>query len=308
MKKFSTNVTFLFPVFNDFISLEIMIKQIEEEVKKYKTLKQINFLVVDDGSDFKSFNHFVGKFKTKNNLKVLSTAMRSGSQKTILTGIMYICSQKIDSNLIVLDSDGEDRAEDAVFLAKELVERKRDSIIQVERGVRKSSTVFQVSYFFYRKLFRLLVGKKNPPGNFMAVPNSRIKNILSYPGIDKHLAASIMKYSPDTDSIRFNRGKRLQGSSKMNFSSLFVHAYGSLSVFADVIFTRMVIFIISVLALLSTIGFGLIFLKIFGLKIFGWYPTIVGWTSLSLLMVFSAIFIVGCNVILLLLLMVKLEK
>jgi hypothetical protein len=234
--------------------------------------------------------------------------MRSGSQKTILFGIRYLDSIKTKNGLIVLDSDGEDRATDAVYLAKELIERKNDSIIQVERGVRKSGPIFQISYFFYKKLFRLMVGKKNPPGNFMGVPNSRIKNILIYPGIDKHIAASIMKYSPETDAITFNRGKRLQGSSKMNFSSLFVHAYGSLSVFADVIFTRSVIFIISVLLFLTTIGFGLIALKIFGLTIFGWYPTIVGWTSLSLLMVFSAIFIVACNVILLLLLMVKLEK
>ena len=94
----------------------------------------------------------------------------------------------------------------------------------------------------------------------------------------------------------------------MNFSSLFVHAYGSLSVFADVIFTRVVIFIFSVLAFLTIIGLGLFSWKVSGLKILGWYPELVGWTSLSLLMIFSAIFIVGCNVILLLLLMVKLEK
>jgi hypothetical protein len=239
---------------------------------------------------------------------MLETEMRSGSQKTILVGLRYLKSIKSGSHLIVLDSDGEDKAVDAVMLAKELVERKSDAIIQVQRGVRKSGLFFQISYFFYKKIFRLLVGKSNPPGNFMAVPNSRINNVLNYPGMDKHIAASIMKYSPRTEYIKFNRGRRLQGSSKMNFSSLFVHAYGSLSVFADVIFTRTVLFIFSLLGLLSTIGFGLILLKLFNLQIFGWYPTIVGWTSLSLLMVFSAIFIVGCNVILLLLLMVKLEK
>ena len=148
-----------------------------------------------------------------------------------------------------------------------------------------------------------MVGKKNPPGNFMGVPNSRIKNILSYPGIDKHIAASIMKYSPDTDSIRFNRGKRLQGSSKMNFSSLFVHAYGSLSVFADVIFTRIVVGISAILFGLTLLG-----LFLFALKIMNWIPAIPGWTSISLLLVFSSIFIVGTNIVLLMLLMVKLEK
>lgn len=308
MSASSSNVTFLFPVFNDFGSLEIMIDQIEKEASKSKNLKGIDFLVVNDGSDLIGTNLFLKKFKSKKNLKMLETEMRSGSQKTILVGLRYLEFIKSKSHLIVLDSDGEDRAVDAVALARELVERKSDAIIQVQRGVRKSGLFFQISYFFYKKLFRLLVGKANPPGNFMAVPNSRINNVLNYPGMDKHIAASIMKYSPRTEYIKFDRGRRLQGSSKMNFSSLFVHAYGSLSVFADVIFTRTVLFIFSLLGLLSIVGFGLILLKIFNLQIFGWYPTIVGWTSLSLLMVFSAIFIVGCNVILLLLLMVKLEK
>jgi hypothetical protein len=303
MKKNENNVTFLFPVFNDFVSLEMMIDQIEMEAKKYKSLKQIHFLIVDDGSDLQSFNNFIIKYEKKNNLKVISTRMRSGSQKTILFGFRYLDSQKTRNSLIVLDSDGEDQATDAVYLANELVERKKDSVIQVERGVRRSGPVFQISYYFYKKLFRLMVGKKNPPGNFMGVPNSRIKNILSYPGIDKHIAASIMKYSPDTDSIRFNRGKRLQGSSKMNFSSLFVHAYGSLSVFADVVFTRIVVGISAILFGLTLLG-----LFLFALKIMNWIPAIPGWTSISLLLVFSSIFIVGTNIVLLMLLMVKLDK
>ena len=308
MKKVSSDVTFIFPVFNDFGSLEIMISSVEAEARNYKVFKSVNFLVINDGSNVENFQSFVEKFKSKKNLKILSTEMRSGSQRTILVGIRYINSQKTKNHLVVLDSDGEDMAADAVFLGKEMIERKTDSIIQVERGARKSGILFRFSYYFYKKLFRALVGQKNPPGNFMAVPNSRITHVLNYPGIEKHIAASIMKYSPDTSSIKLNRGKRIQGSSKVNFSSLFVHAYGSLSVFADVIFTRVVIFIISVLAFLTIIGLGLFSWKVSGLKILGWYPELVGWTSLSLLMIFSAIFIVGCNVILLLLLMVKLEK
>jgi hypothetical protein len=303
MKKSENNVTFLFPVFNDFVSLEIMINQIEMEAKKYKSLNRINFLVVDDGSELESFNNFMIKFKKKNNLKVLSTHMRSGSQRTILFGIRHLDLQKTKNSLIVLDSDGEDLATDAVYLANELVERDRDSIIQVERGVRKSGAIFQISYFFYKKLFRLMVGKKNPPGNFMAVPNLRIKDILNYPGIDKHIASSIMKFSPNVEIIKFNRGKRIQGSSKMNFSSLFVHAYGALSVFADVIFTRIVVGISAVLIGLTLLGSSL-----FVLKIMNWIPAIPGWTSISLLLVFSSVFIVGTNIVLLMLLMVKLEK
>jgi hypothetical protein len=47
---------------------------------------------------------------------------------------------------------------------------------------------------------------------------------------------------------------------------------------------------------------------LFVLKSFGWITVIPGWTSLVLLIIFSAVFMVGSNLVLLLLLMLKLDK
>lgn len=303
MNSSPAKVTFLFPVFNDFESLEIMIDQIDKEASIHKKVMKIDFLIVNDGSDLISSNLFVKKYARKINLVILNTDMRSGSQKTILVGLRYLKSINSKSHLIVLDSDGEDRAIDAVVLAKKLVDKESDSIIQAQRGFRKSGLFFQIAYFLYKKVFRILVGKASPPGNFMAIPNSRIENMLDYPGMEKHIAASIMRYSPRTEYVKFNRGRRLQGNSKMNFSSLIVHANGSLSVFADVVFTRVVIGIFTILSLLTLTGSTLFLFKILNV-----IPAIPGWTSITLLVVFSSIFIVGTNVVLLLLLMAKLEK
>lgn len=296
-------VTFLFPVYNDFESLRVVLKEIHEGIFEISSEIEFDFLVVDDCSLSSQRSTADELLQSYKNLTILQTTMRSGSQKTILIGLAHLDKTKSQSHVIILDSDGEDKPIDALALAKMLVINEPREIIQVQRGVRYSRYLFKASYFIYRQLFRLLVGKKNPPGNFMFIPNYQIKNVISFPGVDKHIAASIMRYASSTQDLKFDRGRRLKGSSKMNFSSLFVHAYGSLSVFAEVVFARIVVGIVFILAILTFLGSALFILKIFNL-----IPAIPGWTSILLLLIFSSVLIVGTNIVLLMLLMVKLEK
>jgi glycosyltransferase involved in cell wall biosynthesis len=296
-------VTFLFPVYNDFDSLRVVLENISNSIAERSEAISFDFLVVDDCSPRKDKSIANELLQNYRNLTILETRMRSGHQKAILLGLAHLDKIKSSNHVVILDSDGEDRPTDALALAEMLVFIGTQEIIQVQRGVRYSSYPFKVSYFFYRQFFRLLVGKKNPPGNFMAIPNYQIMNVISFPGVDKHIAASIMRYASSNQSIKFDRGRRLTGSSKMNFSSLFVHAYGSLSVFADVVFARIVVGISLILAVLTLLGSIL-----FGLKIMNLIPAIPGWTSILLLLIFSSVLIVGTNIVLLMLLMVKLEK
>jgi len=296
-------IVFLMPVFNDFDSLIVVIREITKLAKQSGHLNDFEFLVVDDCSSKDGEVFAKASIREFKNVKIIKTDMRSGSQGAILKGLDFLIFSETDRHVVILDSDGEDRPVDAITIAEKLISCEGPQIIQSARGKRYSGILFSLSYFMYSCFFRVLVGKNTPPGNFMGINNSILKKIVLYPGITKHIAASIARYSPEITSIRFNRGSRISGVSKMNFTSLFGHAYGSLSVYADLIFFRVLLFLLTLLFAIFSTGFVL-----FVLKSFGWITVIPGWTSLVLLIIFSAVFMVGSNLVLLLLLMLKLDK
>jgi hypothetical protein len=112
-------------------------------------------------------------------------------------------------------------------------------------------------------------------GNFMAIPESMVKNVLTYPGIENHIAASISRYSPSLLFRQFNRGKRIAGKSRMNFSGLILHAYGAFTIYADIILAKFFLGLIFTALGLSLVGGLVIILRILNL-----IQVIPGWTSI----------------------------
>ena len=79
-------------------------------------------------------------------------------------------------------------------------------------------------------------------GNFCIIPRESIAHLLALPEIWNHLHSTIVKSKLNSDSIPVERGKRLDGNSKMNFTELFLHGFSSIAVFSEIVFLRLFIF------------------------------------------------------------------
>ena len=98
------NLNILLPLFNDWISCNILIKKINDQLRKKKRFASI--LILDDASTQK-INVAKSGLKNIKSIKVLSLKKNLGSQKIISIGLESIKNEK-NKIIVIMDSDGED--------------------------------------------------------------------------------------------------------------------------------------------------------------------------------------------------------
>ena len=148
-------INILIPVYNDWESLNFLLSDISKiKDKNSSIISSIDVTVIDDSStiDQKIENNF------KNiNFKLIKLVNNLGSQRAINTGLRYLNENNIDFDYcIVMDSDGEDRAEDILKLIK-LAERESDKIIFASRAKREDGILFTffIKFIYYFFIYQL---------------------------------------------------------------------------------------------------------------------------------------------------------
>lgn len=277
----------IMPVHNDYESAEITILELETQFAGIPV--HFEYLLVDDGSKFDSLlyqERISGQFK---NVTIIRTERRSGHQNAIFSGLKWANDNRKKYHILIMDCDGEDQPKDARSIFLELVNNESRSIIAATRGRRSVSFTFKAGYALYRFLFKILTGQDINFGNFMIIRNSRLNYLLKYPYLYKHLAASINRYAPDIAFIKFDRGCRHLGKSKMNFSSLALHAAGAYSVYIDRVIART-----TILFAISSFFFIFIAGTLVMCKLMGYMTTLPGWTSTIFVELVSTSLILLC--------------
>ncbi|MES2426943.1 MAG: glycosyltransferase [Bacteroidota bacterium] len=270
----SENVVIITPCFNENTTVIAFLKKIEEVV----ILLPQNFeiIVVDDCSSDHTLSLLADfKFSAKNAvLTILPLEFNVGHQAAIYQGLLY--AQQLDANkFIIMDSDGED---DQQAIA-ELVAFNDYDIVNVARGRRKESLSFQVSYYVYRFIFKIITGKILNFGNYCMI-TKRVLNTSCHTSFI-HFAAHLSKQKVKSTYIVYNRLKRIDGKSKMNLTSLVHHAFKSFVEYAEellMIFLKIFAFIIVIFIAVS----GVVLYK----KFFT-HDAILGWASTMLLGLFT---------------------
>lgn len=280
----------LLPVFNDWEALKLLLE---------KTLKifegrgyNLSFLAVDDNSnipyqkaDFEGIN-----------LKVLHLLSNQGHQRAIALGLSYLVDHQDFDTVIVMDSDGEDQPEHIIDLIEKSAQNP-DKIIFARRKKRTESILFKVFYFFYKIIFKSLTGHVITFGNFSLIPATRLRKLAHVSEIWNNYPGGIIRSKLPFDSVPLDRGVRLAGHSKMNFSSLILHGMSAISVFLEVTAVRILIFV-SVMIAAALIGSSVVFYLKFFLN-----QATPGWAS-SLMMAFFIVFLQGFIIALFILFMV----
>jgi hypothetical protein len=199
-----------------------------------------------------------------------------GHQRAIALGLAEVAEREDIHAVVVMDADGEDQPEDILKLIA-LHQKDPDAIIVASRAKRSEGLVFVTFYMLYRLIFRILTGKSIDFGNFSLIPRSALLQLVRTPEVWNHLAASYVRSSRTILRASTARGQRYAGQSQMNLPALVLHGVGAMSVFADILFARLLV-ACATFAGLSVVGIlvaiGVRFLTT--LAIPGWATTVVG--------------------------------
>lgn len=247
----SLRITILLPVYNEMESLQQLLGELSTAFPKGS---QLTVLIVNDGST----ESLSIKPRPGMHIQVLQLQRNIGHQKAIAIGLAYAKENLPCDRLLIMDGDGEDRPEDAVRLLKKS-EEEPGAIIFAKRSSRQEGAGFRLFYRLYKVAFRMLTARKIAFGNFLIIPKPLLDKAVYYSEIWNHIAGGLLKSGLPYTAIPVHRGKRYSGSSKMNFHSLLMHGLGAISVFIEVIASRLLIFSlvligISLVAILALVG------------------------------------------------------
>jgi polyisoprenyl-phosphate glycosyltransferase len=265
------SVVILTPVYDDWESLRLLLPRLDRALAANHIRAEV--LVVDDasprGPDASFWNLL--QLEAIDRVRIVELIRNCGHQRAIALGLAYLEAEDAPGTTVVMDSDGEDDPDDVPRLI-EAVKRGRH-VVFANRARRSEGWLFTFFYFFYRKMFRALVGQDVQFGNFSVIPGALLRRVASVSEIWNHYAIGILKAKIPYSAIPTSRAKRLAGHTHMNFASLILHGLSAVAIYGDVLGVRAVI-----ATTLMVIPVVLVALTAVGIRLFT-NLAIPGWTT-----------------------------
>ncbi len=257
------------PVYEDAEASSRLFKELAGEFGN-----QIYVIAIDDGSVRQPLN--VSCISQAGLSGVLIKLKRNvGHQRAIAIGINYVADHFPNSNVVVMDSDGEDMPQ-TIRPLLQLLEAPEVDVVVAQRKSRVETLRFRIFYFVYKWLFNTLTGQKISFGNFMALKPVAVKRLAFMQELWTHVAGCVLISKLRIVTCSLDRGARYAGKSKMNFVSLALHGFKGLMIFAEDVLVRVGI-ACSIVAALAVVGsFVALVLKVLGFATPGWFSVVVG--------------------------------
>ena len=240
------------PVFNDWASLAKLLAELDQTLQSHGAI--VDVIAVNDASTTAVEGELSKglEAKTIQSVTILDVKTNVGHQFAMALGLQHAAENATFDAVIVMDADGEDRPSDVIKLLQIWRANPR-SLVVARRTKRSESIAFRMCYMLYRFVFRILTGRAIAFGNFLIVPTALLPAVVSRPELVNHVAATLLRTRLPIVNVPTERGRRYTGSSQMNISALVLHALGALSVFSDILFSRLLI-VSSLFGFLCAIG------------------------------------------------------
>lgn len=262
------------PVYNDWATASAVCRGLDRELSSLAFHIRCRVLLVDDGSPegIAGWSDFPAE--ALDSIQVLHLRTNVGHQRAICLGLCFLHEQVRTRWVVVMDSDGEDRPEDAVRLMQQAMDGCPGPIFAARRK-RFEGLVFRAGYAAYRRLHRALTGHSVQVGNFSILPGSILPRLVSMPELWNHYAGAVCLSKVPITLEPMDRGKRLQGRSHMNLASLVAHGLAGIATFHEVVAARLLIanFIAGSILLLLLGG-------VIGIRL-GTHWAVPGWATYS---------------------------
>ena len=225
------------PVYDDWESFRQLASAIDTTLAPHALTATI--IAVDDCSYEKPENleSLLADCEAIGAIEVVRLVRNMGHQKAIAVGLSYVHDEVACDGVVVLDADGEDRPRDVAKLV-EAANRSEAPIVVARRGNRTESLGFQVLYFLYKLMIRLMSGQSIDFGNFSFIRPQALATIVQMYELWTHYPGTLLRSRMPIERIEVDRGHRFVGRSKMNVVSLVVHGMQGAAVFKDVILVR----------------------------------------------------------------------
>lgn len=240
-------INIIIPVFNDWRSCATLIDNIRAVISRGDEL-QTSFYLIDDCSTESCSE---SSLTNDTSLKIITLNRNVGHQRAIALGLCYLHDNGSGDYIIVMDGDGEDKPEDIRKLL-DAAEKLENQIVFGMRKRRYSGVKFKFFYVLYKMVFRILTGQRINFGNFCAIPQSRLKNLVYLPDLWNHFSGGIIRSRIPYATMPLDRGKRYYGESKMNFINLIIHGLSAVSVYTDMLAVRVLIATFTLISLAMT--------------------------------------------------------
>lgn len=267
-------------VFNDWGPLARLLWEIEQNFAPLGVT--VDVVVANDASTAPLPAQFPGLADRKvvGSITILDLRANVGNQFAVATALSYAAENKGFDAALMMDADGEDRVEDAVTLL-ETWNTNDDRVVVGLRAQRSESAVFKFFYRMYRGVFRVLTGRHIAFGNFSVIPATLLPAIVNRPELGHHFSATLLRTRLPLLEVPTARGLRYSGKSNMNMPALVMHALAGFSVFADIMFSRILI-AASFIGVLCAVGIVLVtLLRLFtGIAFPNWATTVIGFLAL----------------------------
>lgn len=263
------------PVFEDFEAAGLVCQALDAELSRVEGI-EVEVLLLDDGSP--SGLHGWPEFTARSlaSIDVLRLRRNLGHQRAIAVGLCLLAERAVCDAVVVMDADGEDRPADVPGLVAEL-RRTPETMIFAERRKRLEGAVFQLGYFAYRFLHRLLTGIPVRVGNFSVIPAPALARLVCMSELWNHYAGTALRSKFPQRRIPLDRGSRVHGRSRMGgLIPLVAHGIAGIATFHDVVATRILVASLGLVGLL-----GLAILGVVGVR-FGTTLAIPGWATYTL--------------------------
>ena len=220
-------IIILIPVFNDWDSLEKLLGEIDETVKDIKNIF-IECLIVNDASTIIS-PHFI-KPKNIRKINILDMKENRGHARCNAFGIRYVNENEDFDNLILMDSDGEDRPIELKLLIEKIIENPNISVV-AKRIKRSEGPFFRFLYSLHKIITFVFTGQKINFGNYSCLTKSDVSKLFNKASLWSSYSGTFKKNIKDFNKINSTRGKRYFGPSKMSLYNLIIHSFSIIAVF-----------------------------------------------------------------------------
>lgn len=234
------SVLILIPSYDDWDALRLLLPRIDLAMAGCGWKASV--LVIDDASSEPLPTNWPAiDLVSLQSVDVLHLRCNLGHQRAIALGLYHAHEFTKADAVLVMDGDGEDRAEDLPILLGQFERHAGTHTIFAARTRRMESVTFQVFYLAYKLIHLVLTGVEVRVGNFSVVPRSALTRLMAVSDLWNHYAAAVFRARLPRHLVPLERGGRLAGQSRMNFVSLLIHGLSAISVFADRVSARLLV-------------------------------------------------------------------
>ena len=251
-------IIILIPVYNDWQSLDKLIKEINENIKVFREIK-FDCLVINDASATQPPE--IAKPDKFGSLEILSMKKNLGHARCNAFGIRYVFKNKEFDYLLLMDGDGEDRPTEIKNFIEQINNDPTISVV-ARRAKRSEGLFFQLLYQAHKLITIIFTGKNINFGNYSMLTKDDVGKLHTQASLWSSFSGSVKKHLRPLNRINSLRGLRYFGPSKMSFLKLVIHSFSIIAVFKYQVFFRSTLMIMTLAFLNSFLGNITIFIQI----------------------------------------------